>query len=266
MHVIITGASSGLGEGMARDFASAGWSLTLVARREPELRALAGAFKAKAFAGDTHVIAADLSDLERCAGVIDEAEAALGPADVLVNNAGIQYVEPTVGITPERGELLMAVNLLSPLRMTWRVLPGMIERRSGTIVNIASMAAVTPTPGMCHYNASKAGLAAASESLRVELKDTGVNVVTVYPGPVTSPMESVARESFTGSWATRNVPTGTPDEMARLVREAIVKGKPRLFYPKVYGVTRYSRVMSQWFTDTFTPPLKGEGKDEDPGQ
>lgn len=260
MHVLITGASSGLGEGMARDFAAAGWSLTLAARRKAMLDALADALDTP-----THTIAVDLSDLARCAEVISEAEAALGPVDALINNAGLQYVEPTVGIGHERGELLFAVNLLAPMRLIHEVLPGMLARGAGCVVNISSMAGVTPTPGMCHYNAAKAGLAAASESLRVELAESGVHVVTVYPGPVTSPMETKAREAFPEHWTVKNVPTGTPEGMAKLVREAIVKKKPRVFYPKVYGAARYSRVLSQWLTDTFTPPIGGDEDHEGEG-
>ncbi len=253
MHALITGASSGLGEAMARHFAAAGWSLTLVARRKATLDALANEFQTP-----THVIGADLSNLDRAVEVIAESQQALGPIDALINNAGVQYVEPTAGISHERSELLFKVNLLAPMRLIHEVLPTMLERRSGTIVNISSMAGITPTPGMCHYNASKAGLAAASESLRVELADSGVHILTVYPGPVTTPMETAARDSFTPHWAVRNVPTGTPEGMAKLVLSGILKKTPRIFYPRVYGMARHTRVLSQWVTDTFAPPLKDE--------
>ena len=253
MHGIITGASSGIGEALARHFAGRGWELTLVARREVRLEALAEELETRCL-----VCPADLSDPARADAMLARAREELGPIDLLVNNAGVQFVEPTVGIDVERMELLLAVNLRTPLRLIQRVLPEMLERGAGTIVNISSMAGVVPTPGMTHYNASKAGLGAASESLRVELEGTGVHVVSVYPGPVKSPMEQAARENIEETWAVRHLPTGEAEELARLVEEACEKKKPRVFYPKVYGLSRYTRVMSQWFTDTFTPPFDPE--------
>lgn len=251
MHVLITGASSGLGAGMARHFATLGWRLTLAARREKLLRELS-----EELSVETFIRVADLSDLSDCAPLIEDAQAALGPIDVLVNNAGIQYVEPYVGVSDERVERLFTVDVLAPLRLQRRVLEDMLPRRSGTIVNVASMAGLIATPGMCHYNGAKAALASSSESLRVELKDSGVHVVTVYPGPVESPMESAARDNFEPSAAVNYVPTGTPLGLAKMVETAIKKRKARVVYPRFYGLSRYSRVTSQWLTDRMTPPLR----------
>ena len=251
MHVLITGASSGLGAGMARHFASLGWTLTLAARRQGLLEELA-----QSLAVQTHTRATDLSDLTQCKPLIDEAQEALGPIDVLVNNAGIQFVEAYTGVSDERAELLLTVDYLAPLRLQRRVLEDMLPRRSGTIVNVASMAGIIATPGMCHYNGAKSALAASSESLRVELRSSGVHVVTVYPGPVQSPMESAARENFVSSAAVRHVPTGTPEGLAKLVAAAITKRRARVVYPRVYGLSRYYRVTSQWLTDLMTPALR----------
>lgn len=250
-HVLVTGASSGLGEAMARHYASQGYAVTLAARREGLLEEIAQSLEVETF-----VRPSDLSELEQCAALIGEAEAALGPIDVLINNAGVQYVEPTLGVTPERGERLLTIDLLAPLRLIHHVLPGMIERGEGHIVNIASMAGLIFTPGMCHYNAAKAGLAAASESLRAEIHDSGVHVLTVYPGPVASDMETAAREQFKQSSLVDSLPTGTPEGLSTLVFDAMIKRKPRVVYPKVYGLSRFTRSSSQWFTDKFSPKLK----------
>lgn len=254
-HVLLTGASSGIGEAMAIHFASLGWNITLAARREDMLRKLATQLESDSAGVKTFVRRVDLSAPDDCQALIQDAEAALGPIDILINNAGIQFVEEAAGVTPERIDLLLRVDLLSPLHLMHFVLPAMLERKSGTVVNVASMAGLIPTPGMMHYNAAKAGLAAASESLRVELKSSGVNVFTVYPGPVKSPMEDVARQKFEDSFGAKNAPMGDPTVLAKKIARGIQKKQARLIYPSFYKASRYTRVFSQWVTDTFAPKL-----------
>lgn len=254
MHVLVTGASSGIGAALARHWGSKpGVKLTLAARREAHLTALASQVDAETFVRPT-----DLNDLSECAALVDEAVARFGSVDVLINNAGIQYVEPTVGVSPERIDRLMTVDLLAPLHLMHHVLPGMLERGAGSIINIASLAGIIHTPGMAHYNAAKAGLAAASESMRVELERSGVHILTVYPGPVHSEMESAAREQFEPSAAVDNLPTGTPEALAQAIDKSLAKKSARLIYPKVYGLSRTTRNLSQWITDRFSPGLKAE--------
>lgn len=251
MHALITGASSGIGEALAKEYAAQGWSVSLVARRKNQLDELAASLKSPSF-----VRPADLSDPGVVQAVIDDCVAALGPIDALINNAGIQYVEPVEGVSIERLRTLFEVDLLAPLSLIQHALPAMLDRKSGTIINIASVAAITHTPGMCHYNGAKAGLAACSESMRVELEPTGVHVLTVYPGPVRSAMEEAGRKAYNESWATRYIPTGDADQLAKKVFEAMRARDERVVYPASYSMTRFSRVSSQWFTDKFTPPLK----------
>jgi short-subunit dehydrogenase len=251
MHALITGASSGIGEATARYFAELGWDLSLVARREDRLQKIADDHNVR-----TWVQHADLGVYERCAEVVKECEAKQGPIDVLINNAGILYVEPTVNVEPMRIKRIMTVNLIVPMTLIHHVLPSMLKRGRGTLVNISSVAGVTPTPGMCHYNASKAGLAAASESLRVELKSTGVHVLTVYPGPVSTAMQRAAKAGYQDNAIVRSMPVGDADVLAKLIHKSIVIKKPRLFYPKVYTLHRYARLFNQWFTDRFIPPLR----------
>jgi short-subunit dehydrogenase len=132
----------------------------------------------------------------------------------------------------------------------------MVARRSGTIVDIASAAALGPTPGMFFYNAAKAGLAAASESLRAEVKQHGIHVVTVYPGPVTSEMEAAARAAYADRATMRKLPTGSPEVLARMIADAVAKRKARVIYPRVYGMGRHFPNATRWALDTLTPPLK----------
>jgi short-subunit dehydrogenase len=253
MHIALTGASSGIGASLARELAAHGHALTLVARREDRLRALAKELSPAM----VHVAPHDLSDVPRAAEWIGAAEDALGPIDVLVNNAGVQIVAPTAAVDPDEAERLFAVDLLAPLRLTRAVLPAMLRRGSGTIVDIASMAALAPTPGMLHYNAAKAGLAAASESLRGELRGTGVHVVTVYPGIIASTeMAQAAMQKFEPSPLLDRFPQGTEEELSRLVRLAIEKKRDRVIYPRSGVLSRWFPSTTRWVMDRFTPALK----------
>ena len=251
MHIVITGASSGIGAALARELAKLpGARLTLVARRKPLLEALASELDAK-----TLVIERDLSQPEDPSEWLDEAVRANGEVDVLVNNAGVQVIGRTAAIDVARGEASLHVNLLTPLRLTRAVLPGMLARRRGTIVDIASMAALAPTPGMTYYNASKAGLAAASEALRGELRGTGVNVVTVYPGIVATTMAHDALAAYGSNVALRLQPRGTTSALARIVRAAIVRKRARVIYPRSYSFVRWLGPVVRWFMDRFSPAL-----------
>lgn len=255
MHVLITGASSGIGEAIAREYLKRNADITVVARRKDRLDELCAGAQS-----GTHVIAADLapgrSTADPCAAVVAEAIAALGPIDVLINNAGMQIVDSLINTNIADGERLIELNLMVPLRMSKAVLPGMMQRRHGAIVDIASMAGIMPTPQMSYYSASKGGLGAASEGLRGELRPHGIHVLTVYPGPVSSDMESAAREKFATSPATRYIPTGTPAELARLIADGVERKTDRIIYPRVYGLSRHLPNLGRWLTDRFTPSLK----------
>jgi short-subunit dehydrogenase len=252
MHVAITGASSGIGASLAREFSANGHAITLVARRADLLKDVAASLP-----GKSHVAVADLADLPRATSFIGPAEDALGPIDVLINNAGVQIVGATTDVSPDDGEKLLAVDLLAPLRLTRAVLPAMIARGSGTIVDIASMAALAPTLGMTHYNAAKGGLAAASEALRGELRGTGVHVVTVYPGIIASTdMARAAFEKYESSKMLSAFPRGTEEVLAALVHRAVVRRQARVIYPRSGALSRWFPGTTRWFVDRFTPKLK----------
>ena len=249
MHVYITGASSGIGEAIAREYARRGASLTLVARRRDRLEAIAAELPVH-----TRVVEQDLANVERVVGPLAEAEAELGPIDILVNNAGVQIIGATATTPWERGEALLRVNTLAPLRLTLHVLPGMLARGTGTIVNVASMAAIAPPPGMFFYSAAKAALAAASEGLSGELRGTGVHVVTVYPGAVRSAMDAAAREALAESRIARMMsPTGDPQVLARLVADAVESKRARVIYPRGYALARHFPGVTRWLLDRLTP-------------
>jgi short-subunit dehydrogenase len=251
MHVYITGASSGIGEALVREYARRGASITMVARRRALLEKIAADV-----GGTTRVVEADLTDTDKVLEPVAAAILALGPIDVLINNAGVQIVGATADTEWAKGEMLLRLNVLTPMRLTHHVLPGMLARGKGCIVDMASMAAIAPTPGMFFYNASKGALAAASEGLRGELRGTGVHVVTVYPGPVASPMELAAREAYEPTASVKYVPTGTAAVLARLVADAVEHRRPRVIYPRFYGLARHFPNTTRWLVDRLTPPLR----------
>src|SRR5262249_26969575 len=126
MHVVVTGASSGIGEAIAREYFARGAKVTLLARRKDLLERVAAAG-----AGRAHIVQADLADPSHVWSWLDEAEQALGPIDILVNNAGVQIVKRATETDWEAGERLLRLDLLVPLRLTTLALQRMIPRRSG---------------------------------------------------------------------------------------------------------------------------------------
>lgn len=250
MHVVITGASSGIGEALAREYLARGASVTLVARRAALLQNIA-----QSAPGRVHVVVSDLTDTERACDFLDGAERALGPIDVLINNAGASMVHRTVDTVWEQADALFRLNVLTPFKLTIAVAPRLLSRGQGCIVDVASVSALAPTPGFFFYSASKAALAAGSESLREELRRGGVHVLTVYPGPVHTPMADANFAALDPTLAKR-MPTGDTRTLARLIADAVVKRKPRVIYPRVYTFTRYLPALARWLVDRSSPEIK----------
>ena len=249
MHALVTGASAGIGEGLAKRLASAGYDLTLVARREAQLERVIAELPSPV---EARARIADLAKLDELAGLIEASEAELGPLDVLVNNAGVQIVTPIAKLELEAGERLLTINLHAPLRLALAAAEGMIARGRGTIVNIASLAAIAPTPGMIHYSASKSGLAGASEAMRPELRRHGVHVLTVYPGPVHTNMASAAVERYPED-PTRGLPVGTTEVLARRVVRAIERERARVIYPAAYWIAWCFPTLTRWVMARASP-------------
>ncbi|MFH1417587.1 MAG: SDR family oxidoreductase [Planctomycetota bacterium] len=182
--VLITGASSGIGAALARRFCRDGAKLMLVARRADRLAALADELRMGGFNAQVGVVVADLTEDGACERVVSDATLASGSIDVLINNAGVgeygRFAEKDLPAT----ESMMRLNMTSLVRLTHRVLPDMLEHRSGWIMNVASTAAFQPTPYMGAYGATKSFVLSFSLSLREEVRRKGVVVTCVCPGPV----------------------------------------------------------------------------------
>lgn len=253
-HALITGASSGIGAALARELGAAGCKVTLVARRADRLTALADELSVDALA-----LPCDLSCPDPAVAIelVAQSQAALGPIDVLVNNAGMQRVAAVASDdTPEARdavERLLTLNLLAPLRLSRALLPQMVARGAGCVVDVSSVAALAGPPGMAAYAASKAGLAAHSEAMRAELAPHGVHVLTVYPGPIHTDMAVVTMQGYGNTPARHLIPVGTSQKLAQLIRRAIEKRRDRVIYPIAYAVTRHmSQGVTRFALDRFT--------------
>ncbi|AGZ51516.1 SDR family NAD(P)-dependent oxidoreductase [Mycobacterium kansasii] len=176
---VVTGASSGIGEELARILAQRGYQVVLVARSADRLEALAGRLGPHA-----HPLPADLSERNDRASLLDRV-VALGLApDILVNNAGLSTLGVVAKSVPAQELNLVEVDVAAVVDLCSRFLPGMVERRRGAVLNVASVAAFGPLPGQAAYGAAKAFVLSYTHSLRGELRGTGVGVTALCPGPV----------------------------------------------------------------------------------
>ena len=178
---LITGASSGFGAAIARAFAALGWSVAIGARRLERLEAVGR--EVDAAGGKSFLHALDVTDPASIEDFVDAAERAQGVADVVVSNAGISIPGelPELSVDDLRTEV--DTNLLGPMLLARRVLPGMVERGRGDLVVVSSLNAVLPRPLQVGYTATKAGLEAMVRVLQMDLEGTGVRATTVRPGP-----------------------------------------------------------------------------------
>jgi uncharacterized protein len=180
---LVTGASSGIGEEIAGLLAARGLGVTLVARTESKLRDLAGALAAR-HGVRTEVLATDLTDATaRTALPGRVAELGL-EVNVLVNNAGFSTLGPVYRSDPDREIAMIRTDVEAVVHLCSLFTPGMSERRSGCILNVASTAAFQPIPGQAGYGASKAFVLSYSHAIRQELRSRGVTVTALCPGPV----------------------------------------------------------------------------------
>ncbi len=215
---LVTGASSGIGRATAEALARKGARLALSGRDPARLRAVAA---------DTggEPILADLTEPGAPERVASEASKRLGGIDVLVNNAGVGLAGPFREAEPARVDELVAVNLRAPMLLARALVPEMLERERGAIVNVASIAGHLGVAGETVYAASKAGLIGFSESLRQELAGSPVRVSLVSPGVV----DTMFFERRGVPYTRRRPRPVPPERVAAAILAAIETGAPRLF-------------------------------------
>jgi short-subunit dehydrogenase len=185
-RTLITGATRGIGRALAERLATEGARLALVARSAAPLNELAAKLGAKAFP-------ADLGDAAVVGGLIERVEADGGAIDILINNAGISNVDHVLRQKPDSIEAIFRTNLLTPIHLCQQVIPRMLERGGGSIVNMGSIAGFMPPPGLVHYGASKAGLAQYTAGLRVDLRGLPIRLTLVQIGSTATDMDDATQ-------------------------------------------------------------------------
>ncbi len=215
-NILLTGAGGGLGQYLAEGLATRGAHLALAGRSADKLEKVAKSINTDS--GQATVIIADLADSSRCSEVISEAEQAIGPIDLLINNAGLTSFSPFIEEDPEMLEKIMRVNLIAPMLLSRAVLPQMQQRGHGRIVNIGSTFGAIGFAYFTTYSSSKFGLRGFSEALRRELADSPIGVSYIAPrairtalnsGPVLRMAEAVSMKM------------DTPEPIAKQIIQAI---------------------------------------------
>lgn len=216
--VLVTGASSGIGAELARHLAPTAKCIVLTARRADRLEALATELRSRRGL-EVRVEACDLAD----PAALDALVARLPPIDILINNAGMGSVALFERVDWATLDLMMRINMVALAQLTHRLLPGMLERRRGGILNISSGFGTVWMPGVATYAATKHFVTAFTEALRLELRGTGVVVTQSCPGPVKTEFEAVAGNP-TGQEMPGFIQQSAAD-CARLSLAAFAKGR-----------------------------------------
>ena len=231
-HVVVTGASRGIGEELSRGFAHRGARVSLVARSADALERLA-----KEIGGTA--VPADLTDPHALEQLVGRLHDAGGPIDVLVNNAGLAVVDRIVDQDAEAIRSSFALNVLAPIELIRQILPEMLQRKGGRIVNISSLAGVAAYPTLSTYGATKAALVHFSASLQRELRRSAVRVTIVQLGEVAgTEMMETARTSPTIAAVSRRLarvramPELTAADVALAVVNAAAAGRRHCVVPR----------------------------------
>jgi short-subunit dehydrogenase len=230
-RIVLTGASSGIGRELATALADKGATLVLAARRRELLDEVAAQIEAGGRQRPI-VIDADLSIPGAAESLGTQAlSASGGTVDLLINNAGASVIGPQSLIGDSaQARALFEVNVWSPLALTATLLPSMIARGSGVVVNVTSTVQAVPLPLLGYYAASKSALAQATRSLRLELAETPIRVVEVVPGST----DTALRDIDELPWKTsppRTLPPVSPKSTAAAIVRGLQRGATRVVYP-----------------------------------
>jgi short-subunit dehydrogenase len=248
-RVLITGASRGIGEALARAFAARGCVLGLVARSEAELESLA-----RSLPGEGHAaLPADVAD----PGSISAAVERFGQVDVLVANAGVAHYGPFQEQELELAERMTRVNWLGTLYTVKAALPRMLDRARGQIVIVSSGASHRAFPFAAVYGATKAAQSGFAEALRQELSGSGVSVTTVYPGEVQSHLHDHQPDRLP-DWNDREKNAAPAEPLAQRVVAAVERDARSVHYPPAVAALRVVQVISPRLADRVVRAARGK--------
>lgn len=230
-HVLITGASRGIGAAMAKEFAKKGARVSVAARSTEALQAVAEPIGANVFT-------VDLADPDQTEALIGKVEADAGPIDVLMSNAGAEEADHFHKVELDTLRLVTRINLEAPIVLTRQVLPGMLERNRGHLSYTSSLAGTAGFPGLATYGATKAGLTNFATALRLELRDTNIKTTVIAPGPVDTDMwDTVEAQDATVPVIDRLkslklLPIKSPEYVAKRSVAAVQNGRRHVRTPR----------------------------------
>ncbi len=251
--VIVTGASSGIGEATARQFGREGSRVVLAARRVDKLESLANEIGGMGTGAEVLVVQADLSKLEDIQSLIQKTLDRFGRIDVLVNNAGfgrIDWLEKLDPVKDIQGQF--DVNVMGVIQTTRQALPVMIKQRSGAIIQMCSMAGLVGTPTYTIYAACKHAVHGFSEALRREVKPWGIDVSMVYPGGVTTEFGAHAGINRKTKATTPRFMLLTADDVGRAVVSLVRRPRAMWIIPWLWSFTMWMNRNFNWFVDYTT--------------
>lgn len=246
--ILITGASSGIGEATARLFGKEGYRLALAARRMDRLEALKAAIQLEG--GEVLAIQTDMAVYEDIKNLANSILAHFGQVDILLNNAGVGRMDWVERLDPEKDiEAQLRVNLFGTIYMTREVLPQMIERRRGHILNMSSMAGLVATPTYSIYAASKFGVRGFTDALRRETGVWGIRVTGIYPGGVANDFAEDARLLRKTGITTPRLLRLTSEDVAQAVLKVVRRPRNTVILPGVMWLAVWLNAVAPGIVD-----------------
>ena len=212
---LVTGATGGIGEAIARALHAQGCVVGISGRNQEKLDALAASLSSR-----VHVLPADLSDAAATDKLVADAMAAMGKIDILINNAGLTRDNLALRLKDEDWQAVLDVNLTAPFRLARACLKGMMKNRFGRIVNITSIVGVTGNPGQTNYAASKAGMIGWSKSLAAEIASRNITVNCIAPGFIATSMTH-ALDDAQKAKLNENIPMGRMGDSSDIAAAAV---------------------------------------------
>jgi short-subunit dehydrogenase len=253
--VVITGGSEGVGAATARRFAEAGANLVLVARNKKNLERIAEELRGKT---RVETITMDVQDLDACVNLFKKAEFEFGAVHVLVNNAGFHERGLAESVSVADMGTMIDVNLKAPIVLSRLALPYLRKSGDGAIVNVASLAGRTAVPGAATYSATKFGLRAFTIALADEVKDAGIKVAAVSPGPIDTGFIMSNIDEVTD--LTFSQPISTADEVAMEIMKLCVNKKIERSMPPISGLLTTLTYLFPSFARFMRPALENKGR------
>jgi short-subunit dehydrogenase len=251
--VIVTGASSGIGEATARQFGRERAKVVLAARRVDRLESLAQEIVTMNTGAETLVVQADLTKLDDILKLVNETMMKFGRVDVLVNNAGFGRLDWLENLDPVKDiQAQFDVNVMGVIQTTRQVLPIMMKQRSGHIINMGSMAGLVGTPTYTIYAATKHAVHGFSESLRREVKPWGIDVSMIYPGGVVTEFTQHAGIKRKTKASTPKALLLTADQVGEAVVQLVRSPRAMRILPWAWTFTVWMNRNFNWLVDRTT--------------